>query len=292
MKKVIAQIGKVIGGLIVLALLIVISLSISGKSRINKTYQIQAEAVAIPTDNASIEEGKRLALFYCAGCHGEDFSGTEFFNEPALAVVDARNLTPGKGGIGSQYSDADWVLAIRHGVDTQGRPLFIMPANDFYHLGDEDLGQIIAYMKSLSPVDNDTNDFKFGFMGSVLLGLGAFGDVLTAENIDHTGPRPEAPKAGVSEPYGKYLVDTFGCATCHGSELSGGKGPEPGSPPGPNLTPNGNLEHWTESVFIESVRNRTSEWMPFESMAKMNDDELKAVWVYLQSLPAVETATK
>lgn len=292
MKKVLKRIGIVLGGLIGVIILAVLGLSFSANARLNRTYQIQTEMVTIPTDSASIEEGKRLASFYCTGCHGEGLSGTDFFNDPALAVVDAPNLTPGNGGIGNQYSDADWVRAIRHGVDPRGKPLFIMPAKDFYFLNDEDLGQIIAYLKNLPPVDNAANEFSFATIGRVLLGLGVFGDVLNAETIDHTGTRPNAPSASVTTAYGEYLVKTFGCSTCHGAQLSGGQSPDPGMPPAPNLTPGGHLGSWTEATFISTIRTRQSEWMPFESLAKMSDDELEALWLYLQSLPASETTIK
>lgn len=291
MNKVLKRIGIVLGGLIGLIVLAVLGLSFRANVRLNKTYHIQPEAVTIPADADAIAEGERLVSFYCADCHGEDLGGTDFFSDPALAVVDAPNLTSGNGGIGNQYSDADWVRAIRHGVDVQGKPLFVMPAKDFYFFSDEDLGQIIAFLKTLPPVDNASNDFSFTITGRTLLGLGVFGDVLNAETIDHTGTRPEVPSAGVTEAYGKYLVKTFGCSTCHGEGLSGGQDPAPGAPPGPNLTPGGHLGSWTEESFITTIRARQSEWMPFESLAKMNDDELRAIWTYLQTLPELETTT-
>jgi mono/diheme cytochrome c family protein len=100
------------------------------------------------------------------------------------------------------------------------------------------------------------------------------------------------PAAGVTAAYGEYLVRTFGCNTCHGDALSGGQDPAPGAPFAPNLTPGGHLGSWTEAAFITTVRTRLSEWMPFESLAKMSDDELEALWLYLQSLPASETTIK
>jgi hypothetical protein len=63
--------------------------------------------LVIPIDDASIEEGKRLASIYCASCHGEDQKGTEYFHDPALAIVDAPNLSSGRGGVGSYYSEVD-----------------------------------------------------------------------------------------------------------------------------------------------------------------------------------------
>jgi mono/diheme cytochrome c family protein len=188
--------------------------------------------------------------------------------------------------------EADWVRAIRHGIDPDGKPLFVMPAKDFYYLNDQDLGQIIAYLKSLPPVDNAVNEKSFALPGRVLLGLGVFGDVLNAETIDHTGPRPDSPAAGVTAAYGEYLVRTFGCSTCHGPQLSGGQSSDPGMPPGPNLTPGGPMVYWTQDTFISTVRTRQSEWMPYQSLAKMSDDELGALWLYLGSLPALETTTK
>ncbi len=77
--------------------------------------------------------------------------GADFFNDPALAVIDAPNLTPGQGGVGAHFSDADWVRAIRHGIDPTGRPLLIMPSRNYYHLSDEDLGKVIAYLKHALP---------------------------------------------------------------------------------------------------------------------------------------------
>jgi mono/diheme cytochrome c family protein len=292
MKEVLKRIGILLGGLIGVIILAVFGLSFRANARLNKTYQIQPETVTIPADADAIAEGERLTSFYCTGCHGTDLGGKDFFSDPALAVVDAPNLTPGNGGIGDQYSDADWVRAIRHGIDPQGKPLFIMPAKDFYFLNDEDLGQIIAYLKDLPSVDNAANDFSFATMGRVLLGLGVFGDVLNAETIDHVGPRPDAPTTGLTAAYGGYLVKTLGCSTCHGVQLSGGQSPDPDMPPGPNLTPGGHLSSWTETAFISTVRTRQSEWMPFESLAKMSDDELKALWLYLKSLPALDTTTK
>jgi mono/diheme cytochrome c family protein len=265
---------------------------LSANTRLNKKYQLQPRAVTIPTDPASLKAGEHLVSIYCMNCHGENLAGTDFFNNPSLAVVDASNLTAGIGGIGGEYSDLDWVRAIRHGADPQGKALFIMPAGDFHHFSDEDLGNIIAYLKSIPPVDRESNDFSITLIGRVLLAAGAFGNVLNVETIDHNGSRPDSPARGVTQEYGEYLVKTFGCRTCHGQGLSGGVGPEPGSPIAPNLTPGDNLQYWSGQDFVNNVRARRSEWMPFESLSKMTDSELQAIFMYLQSLPALEATTK
>ena len=86
------------------------------------------------------------------------------------------------------------------------------------------------------------------------------------------------------------------CSLCHGDALSGGSvpGDEGDAPPAPNLTPGGLLGRWSEADFINTLRTGVtpgsrsldSENMPWKFFAKMTDDELKAIWLYLQSLPA------
>jgi hypothetical protein len=62
--------------------------------------------------------------------HGDDMSGGSFLEFP-FGYVDAKNLTPGKGGAGAEFKDQDWVRAIRHGVNPEGTSLLIMPATAF-----------------------------------------------------------------------------------------------------------------------------------------------------------------
>ncbi len=291
MKTIIKRIGVGIGGLLALLMLISIGLSWSANNRLNKTYSITPEAVFIPTDQTSLIEGERLVSIYCSNCHGDGMKGSDIFNDPALAVIDAPNLTSGEGGVGAQFNDIDWVRAIRHGVDPTGKPLFIMPSRNFYFFSDEDLGQIIAYLKIAPPINHSANDRATTFLGRGLLSLGLFGDLIDAERINHTASRPTAPEPAITVEYGQYLAVTFGCRTCHGPDLAGGKDPDPDAPPGPNLTPGGNLANWDEQTFIAAIRTRESKWMAYESLNHMTDAELQALWLYLKSLPAVTTDT-
>jgi mono/diheme cytochrome c family protein len=290
MKKALKWVVIIVGGLLGVLLVAVIILSAGTSRRMNKAYQIQAQAVAIPSDAAAVQAGERLVSIYCTGCHGVDLSGSEFFNDPAIGVINAANLTTGRGGAGAVYTDADWVAAIRHGVAPDGRALMIMPSKDFYFLSDADLGQIIAYLKTMPPIDQSLEKPAVALPGRILMGLGAFGEVLSAESIPHDAPRPAAVQPGVDAAYGAYLVQTFGCRTCHGPDLTGGQDPAPGAPPAPNLTTSGNLITWAEQDFINVIRNRQSEWMPFEALRSMSDDELRAIWLYLQSLPEPEAS--
>lgn len=298
MKKILKWIGIVVGGLLALVVIALAVMYFSADFRFNKTYTIAAEPVVIPTDAASLAVGKHWAEIHCQTCHSEDLGGGPFFEDESLGYVDAPNLTAGKGGLGSTNTDADWVRAIRHGVKANGQSVFIMPSNDFYYLSDADLGSVIAYVKSAPPVDRDIRPRTFMPMAKVLYSLGAFGNLLYAETITHD-VRPPAPPVGITLEYGEYLVNANGCRPCHGQALSGAQPSEPGAPLAPNLTPGGELIGWSEADFINTLRTgvtpsgrQLSDSMPWKGLGKMTDDELKTVWLYLQSQPKLETTTK
>ena len=283
MKKVLKWIGIVLGGLVALIVLVFIGLYLSAAFRLNKTYAISVEAINIPNDPAAAERGKKWVSILCTECHGDNLSGTVVFEDPALGRIDASNLTPGAGGVGKEYTDADWVRAIRHGVGPDGKPLLVMPSADFYNLNDQDLGDIIAALKSLPPVDNAIPGPELTPLGQVLFAAGAFGNIIDAERIDQNGPRPAAVAPGVNTAYGDYLTKLIGCRTCHGDNFAGGKDPNPKAPPAPNITQGGILKTWSEADFITAARTRKSEFMPWRDLNGMTDDELKALWLYLKT---------
>jgi mono/diheme cytochrome c family protein len=288
--------GVVVGLLIIAAGV----LYFRGQGRLSQTYPVPVEDIVIPTDAASLERGKHLVGLLCSDCHGEDLAGKDFFDDPGLGTVHTKNLTRGQGGIGQFYTDADFVRVLRHGVRPDGTSVFIMPATDFHYLSDQDLGSIIAYLKTLPPVDQEWEPKHFTFFGKVLLGVGAFDAFIMAEQIDHTGPRPPAPAVAVTKEYGDYLVRLGGCRHCHGAQLSGGKVDDPTSNLlGPNLTPGGELAAWSEADFMSTIRtgetpseHLLNDMMPWKTYGKMSDDELEAIFLYLQAQPKLATTTQ
>ena len=274
-------------GLLVVALFIVYVLS--GR-KLNETYDVNVALLsAAPTDDV-IEEGNRLARMRgCIECHGEDLGGQIIFDNFIFGRVAASNLTSGQGGVGASFSDADWVRAVRHGVSRDGKPLVIMPSDEFYYLNDADLGAIIAYARSLPPVDRIHPDKRLGPVARYIIASGAY--VLPAASIDHAS-RPSTPEPGVSLEYGEYLSRT--CRGCHGDDLGGREPDGGGSPPGPNLTTGGGTAEWSEADFTVAMRtgvrpdgSELAEEMPWRWVAEMSDDELKALWMYLRSVPSV-----
>ena len=297
MKRILKLIGKIIGGLVGLIVLAFAVLYIIGTVKWNsireKDYEVPVEEISIPTDQASIARGEHIATIrMCQDCHTEDFSG-QSDSVPGLITLAFPNLTAGAGGVGATNTDEDWARAIRHGVGQDGRGLLLMPSRVWYHLSDEDLGDLIAYLKSIPPVDNEVPMTDLGPLGRVMMALGQLPSEATVPDatvIDHDGPRPVPPQPGVTVEYGMYLART--CTLCHGSELNG-QTIFDGSV-ALNLTPGGEMQGWSEEDFIATMRtgvtpngHQLKDVMPWKYFGQMTDDELKAVWMYLQALPAL-----
>jgi mono/diheme cytochrome c family protein len=299
MKKIIKIVGIILGGLIGVLLLAGIVLYFIGDTRLNKTYDIPPSDLTLPTDAGSVEFGKHRAEILCEGCHGADLSGIDnWFDSPALGNIDSANLTSGKGGLGNEFATEDYVRAIRHGVDRAGKPIFMIAVPSTAHLSDEDLGSIISYLKTIPPVYHTVRPRHFTPLAKILLAVGVLGK-LPAESVSHD-VHVTAPAAGATPEYGEYLVTTNDCRVCHGQSLNGGPYPDPTIKKiSPNLTPGGELGFWTEEQFVNTIRTgRTPggheldpEFMPWKYYRLFHDDELKAIWLYLQSLPKMSQYT-
>jgi mono/diheme cytochrome c family protein len=301
MKKIFKWIGIVLGSLLGLLLVAGAVLYFIGNARLNKTYDFPASNITVPTDAASVEYGRHVAESLCQGCHGKDLSGIEnWFDGGPLGTIDSANLTAGEGGVGQEFkSDEDYVRAIRHGVDAEGKPIFMPAVVSTAHLSDEDLGAIIAYIKSVPPVDHKTNGKQFTPLANILFTLGAL-PPLPVEVVSHK-IHVTAPEPGATVEYGEYMVNTHDCRICHGANLNGGPFPDPTiTKISPNLTPGGEIAYWTEEQFINTIRTGTTpggheldpKFMPWKDFANLYDDELKAIFMYLQSVPNMPQYTE
>jgi cytochrome c5 len=300
MNRSLKWIGIVLGSLIGLLLLTGVVLFLIGNGRLNKTYDFPPSNITIPTDAASIEFGRHRAEILCEGCHGKDLSGIEqWFNAGPLGVVDSANLTTGEGGFGREAAfDEDYVKAIRHGIDPQGKPIFMPAVVSTAYLSDEDLGAIIAYVKSVPPVDHVTNGNNFTPLAKILNVLGVL-PKFPVEVVSHD-VHVTAPERGATVEYGEYMVNTNDCRVCHGQQLNGADFPDPTVKLiTPNITPGGEVGFWTEEQFIETIRSgvtpsghQLSDHMPWKGYRNFYDDELKAIYMYLQSVPKLEQYTE
>lgn len=324
MKKFLKWVGIVFGALAALIAIASVFIYSKSQARLTRVYEVPEEALVIPRDEASIARGRHIFRFRgCEACHSaggylnlpeseqalgahlnlpvQDIAhmeGNIYLDDPAIGQVVATNLTAGRGGVGSDYTDRDWVRAIRHGIGPDGSALLFMPSTEFYFLSDADLGAVIAYIKGAPPADNELPPSTLSWTGRAVMTLIPDITFIPAELIPHEAPRPAAPEPGVTPEYGEYL--THSCKVCHGLTMSGG--PIPGFPaswpPAPNLTfgLGSALPSWTEQGFIDTLRTGLtpdgrevrSDYMPWRSYKFMDDQELQAVWTYLQSQPQLE----
>jgi mono/diheme cytochrome c family protein len=292
MRKVLKWIVIVLGGLLGLIVLVTVATYVIAEDRITETYEITPVAVNIPEQvDTRLDQWPLLLIDLCADCHGPGLAGQVMDDDPLFGTLASANLTSGKGGVGDNFSDADFIRALRHGVDQEGKSLIVMPSETISKLSDEDLGKVIAYIKNLPPIDNELPDSKLGPLARIMMVAGLIPDMLPAEIIDHDAELKPDPVPGLSIAYGEYL--SFICAVCHTEDLSGG--PDAGE--GMNLTPGGQLADWSEQDFIQTMRTGVApdgekledEEMPWRSLRHYSDEQLKAMWLYFQSLPAIET---
>lgn len=292
MRRVLKWVGIVLGGLIGVVLIVAIVLYVKGTYEFTRPFDVPTDHVAIPQDDASQARGKEIVTAICTECHGEDLGGQVMVDDPVLGVIYAPNLTAGDGGVLVTHSDDDLVRSIRHGVALGGRGLLIMPSRAFNSFSREDMGSIIAYLRTLAPVDNELPPPVLNIPGRILLASGAAGPLQPAAIIDHTRDFPAMPSVGANAAYGAYFA-AF-CRECHGPDLTGGPGQGPGAPYAPNLTMSGELIGWSESDFITALstgvtpsgRKLDPEFMPWKALARLDRDELRGVFMYLKTLNA------
>ena len=299
MKRVFRTIGLVLGSLLGIVLLAGVVLYMIGNARLNKVYDFPASNITLPDDAASIEYGKHRVEILCQGCHGEDLSGEEnWFSAGPLGTIDSANLTAGAGGVGKEFTTEDFVRAVRHGIGRDGKAIFMTAVPSTAHLSDEDLGAIIAYLKTVPPVDRQLEGERFTPLAKILLAAGLL-DKLPVEAVSHE-VNVTAPEKAATAEYGEYIVNTNDCRICHGPELNGGPFPDPTiTKISPNLTPGGELGFWSEEDFMNVIRTGVTpsghqldpEFMPWPSYSKLYDEELQAIWLYLQSLPKLPQYT-
>lgn len=282
---------RILGVLLVLVLVAVAAIWLLSSRAMGARYDVTLEAVTIPTDSAALARGQHLgtAIGKCVDCHGMDLSGQAMALGP-VGTFTARNLTSGKGGIGNR-TDADWVRSIRHGVAPDGRPLVFMPSRVYAALSNADLGALIAWVKSMPPVDHELPATTVGPIGRMMLATDP-GRLISARLIDHAAPIPAAIPPGPTPEYGRYLAVSGGCTFCHGDNLKGGlKDGPPGTPLSADLTQAGPLGQWSEADFTKALRegvrpdgSNINPFMPWRLARLMTDEEIAAVWAYLKTV--------
>lgn len=287
-RKILRWIGIVLGSLVLLLLVFYGIVYAQTEAGIHKVYDVKLQQLAIPDDSASYVAGRHIAeIRGCVGCYGADLATGEVFadeNSP-IGYIQATNITPGKGGI--QYTDQDWIRALRHGLGKDNRPLWFMPSHEICGLSNQDMAALISYVKKQPPVDRTTPQKSIKPLGRILTFLGEF-PLLPAEEIDHNATYVDDVKLAINADYGQYLAVT--CTGCHSASYKGAPSRSPEQPPIPDISSTGHLGKWTQQEFVQVFHTGKtpegrvlSQYMPVKSFT-YSDDELKAIYLFLHEV--------
>lgn len=212
-------------------------------------------------------------------------------------VIVAPNLTLDAETGAASWSDDQIARSIREGIGHDGRTIFpMMPYSAYRLMSDEDVASIVVYLRSIAPVHNPLPPTQVKFPINYLI-----------RNAPEPLTQPVAGPGPEANPVlrGKYLT-SIGCG-CHvpsdqngpipGMAYGGGdslKGPW-GEVASANITsdPTG-ISYYDEAQFIQTLRTgyvkarKLSSIMPFGEFVNLTDNDLKAIFAYLRSLPAVK----
>jgi mono/diheme cytochrome c family protein len=259
-----------------------------------------AHYVAQCMDCHSIRDTGRFSLPVVAGTEGGG-SGFPFGkNEGVPGEVTPPNITPFAL---KDWTDEELIRAITGGINKKGDTLFpIMPYNHYSKMTKSDILSIVAYIRSLKPIERTTPPRKLEIPLSML-------GPLPAVNLDNN----VMPESSDKVKYGEYLVNAAVCSECH----------TPMGPQGPdfsklfaggfvfdlgifkvavaNITPDSatGIGSWTESMFVDKFKTNASDEvqnkrpgrqnsiMPWGMYGKMKEDDLKAIYAYLRTVKPI-----
>ncbi len=311
--KIIFKILKWTG--IVLVVLVIVLVG-SVYSFRNRKFEGPMPVVTVSSDSAVIAHGKALVYgpAHCAHCHtpitsinqveaGEEvplIGGHDFSFE--LGHLFSKNITPdAETGIGN-YTDGEIARALRDGIAKDGHAIFdMMP---FHNMSVSDMNAIISYIRSTTPIKNETKKHEFNFIG----------DLVRAFVVKPVGPDREVPQDVYPDStiaYGEYLaVSVANCYGCHternlktgayvGEPFAGGLKIASELDPSltvvtPNLTPDpetGRIAEWSEDQFIKRFRQGKlipATIMPWGPFSRLSDLELKAIYRFLRTVKPVK----
>ena len=266
-----------------------------GDRKMQRRVEVKLDAVPFRSDAATIERGRYLYVSRnCAECHGANGAGKDVVNDGKGLLIHAPNITASAGSAVAAYTALDWTRTIRHGVKPDGRPTIVMPSEDYARFTDADVAAVVAYVRQLPPAAGPGATIAFPLPVRALYAAGLVKDA--AERIDHTLAPAQPVPEGVTVAHGAYVANT--CIGCHGEHLSGGKipGAPPDWPAAANLTPGAGSalsRYPTADAMIAMFRSgkrpdgsAVSPVMPFAGLRAMSDTDARALYLYLNSVPA------
>jgi len=305
MRKIVRWIVISLGSLLGILLVAFIGFAVYANFEF-KEKRTNAMLLPISADSSpeGIARGEYLVrnVMVCADCHGHEFgkeplSGRVEYTTmgPISATIAFPNLTSDiETGLGG-WSDPEIARAIREGLDKDGIELVLMPSGNYGALSDQDVAAIIGYLRTLEPVRNEIPSLDANIPGKILMISGLMPIPPAGEPLLGS---VSSPQPGTKE-YGGYLVSLAGCRDCHGEDLAGAPllNNEPGESNSPNIGSGSYAATWTEAEFVQTFRTGLTpvkrpinpDKMPIKSYANMKEEDIAAIYAYLQSLASDST---
>jgi len=288
-QPVLKWISVLLSSLLSLVFILGVGLAGMGVSKVRAVHDIPVLEIQVAGTPEQIARGQHLANTFCTSCHSLNgelplTGGVDLGEDLALPLGSfvSANLTP--AGPLADWSDGEIFRALRNGVGQDGRWLVLMSSVRARNLSDEDILAIIAYLRNQPGVPHDVPE---SLDQPNLLGL-----IMTGAGLVPEGPPPifgsiqSPPKAATAE-YGEYIFSYQDCRDCHGEDLRGGVEGQL-APIGPTLF---GTKFWTTDEFIIAMRNGIAPGgdpidppMSWQSIGRMDDEELTAMHLYLQTL--------
>ncbi len=307
---------KIIGVLLAIVLLVIIGFASFISVRGIPKYEAKVPEIApVEITPERVAKGEKIASMLCRDCHynneTQKFTGRTMTEVPEFGIINARNITQDKEfGIGA-LTDAQLIYFIRtgiHPITGQYVPPY-MPK--LMHISDEDLNSIIAFLRSdntlVAASKTELPDSEPSFLTKFLSTI-AFKPLPFPDK-----PIPE-PDTTNKLAYGKYLaLYQLECFTCHSADFKKmdvavpenslgfmGGGNKMLNKEGTlvttlNITPDEEtgIGNWTEEEFVNAVKYGKppkgpvlrSPMMPY---IRLTDDEVKAIYAYLRTVPALK----
>ncbi len=275
---------RIVAALALLALLALGAVYLASERVLSRTHAAEERRVSIPTDVASIVEGRRLAaLRGCyGGCHGDGTAGEVFFDPPGLeGLLFGRFVTPDLGRLARSWSVAELEAAIRQGVRPDGTSTLAMPSSMLQHLSDEDLGRILAFLRSRGEGEGWETDVRLGPLARFFVLRGVFEP--QAELVGRARTPPAATPRADTMARGEYLARTV-CTECHGLDFEGA-GELGTAPPLAVVAGYGPDEFARLMATGEAVGGRELGLMRDVSLSRFShftEDEVAALYAYLR----------
>lgn len=214
MRRVLRWVGYILLAILVLALLLAAWVWFASSRELGRRYTARPETLVQPA-GAQLADGARQArVLGCFSCHGEGLRGRLMFDAWVFAEVWAPNLTE----VAARSTDQQLAAAIRQGIGSDGRALWVMPSPQYSRLTDGEVASLIAVIRAQPRGGETTPPLSFGPLGRFGIARGGFRPApVLVEEFRVREPYDTGPEQAA----GRHIA-AVNCAECHGADLGGG----------------------------------------------------------------------